>query len=68
MEDAWRIKLREIATEKRGWWMKYPALIRPEMQRLYGLEYGAHSIRCYNALPGEYQVEGECGSQGAEMS
>ncbi|WP_280491979.1 helix-turn-helix domain-containing protein [Nocardia asiatica] len=54
------VKLRAIATEKRGWWMKFPALIRPEMQRLYGLEYGAQSIRCYNALliPGLLQSEG----------
>ncbi|WP_024799655.1 helix-turn-helix transcriptional regulator [Nocardia sp. BMG51109] len=54
------VALRAIATEKRGWWNKYPALIRPEMQRLYGLEFGAHSIRCYNSLliPGLLQSEG----------
>lgn len=54
------VSLREFATSTRGWWMKYPALIRPEMQRLYGLEYGAHSIRAYNCLliPGLLQSEG----------
>ncbi|MFF3566881.1 helix-turn-helix domain-containing protein [Nocardia jiangxiensis] len=54
------IQLRAAATAKRGWWLKYPALIRPEMQRLYGFEYGAHSIRCYNCLliPGLLQSEG----------
>ncbi|MBF6477164.1 DUF5753 domain-containing protein [Nocardia cyriacigeorgica] len=55
-----RVNIRELATSSRGWWLKYPALIRPEMQRLYGLEYGAHSIRAYNRLliPGLLQSEG----------
>ncbi|MBH0777706.1 helix-turn-helix domain-containing protein [Nocardia bovistercoris] len=54
------VALRETATKERGWWMKHPALIRPEMQQLYGLEHGAHSIRCYNSLliPGLLQSEG----------
>lgn len=52
--------IRDTATTERGWWMKYPALIRPEMQRLYGLEHGAHAVRCYNSLliPGLLQSEG----------
>lgn len=54
------IDLRASAIDKRGWWLKYPALIRPEMQRLYGLEAGAHGIRCYNSLliPGLLQSVG----------
>jgi transcriptional regulator with XRE-family HTH domain len=54
------VEIREIATKGRGWWTKYPALIPPELQRLYGLEYGAHAIRCYNCLliPGLLQSEG----------
>ncbi|MEG8179250.1 helix-turn-helix transcriptional regulator [Nocardia terpenica] len=59
-EQAELVALRTVATTERGWWTKYPALIRPEMQRLYGLEAGAHSIRCYNSLliPGLLQSEG----------
>ncbi|MEV6771311.1 DUF5753 domain-containing protein [Nocardia sp. NPDC051030] len=57
-ERAEVIALRSAAKE-RGWWSKYPALIKPELARLYGLEYGAESIRCYNSLliPGLLQSE-----------
>ncbi|NNH72475.1 helix-turn-helix domain-containing protein [Nocardia uniformis] len=53
------LALRAVLKE-RGWWMKYPALLSPEMQRLFGLEHGARSIRCYNSLliPGLLQSRG----------
>lgn len=54
------IAIRTTATGERGWWMKYPALITPELQQLYGFEHGARSIRCYNCLliPGLLQSAG----------
>ncbi|WP_405159765.1 Scr1 family TA system antitoxin-like transcriptional regulator [Nocardia sp. NBC_01499] len=47
------------ASKQRGWWTKSSALIGPELQRLYGMEYGAHSIRSYDSLvvPGLLQTE-----------
>lgn len=49
-----------VVLKERGWWMKYPALLSAELQRLFGLEYGAESIRCFNSLliPGLLQSEG----------
>ncbi|MCX4096498.1 helix-turn-helix domain-containing protein [Nocardia sp. alder85J] len=49
-----------LATSKeRGWWAKSSALIGPELQRYYGMEYGAESIRSYDSLviPGLLQTE-----------
>ncbi|MEV0249760.1 Scr1 family TA system antitoxin-like transcriptional regulator [Nocardia sp. NPDC050712] len=47
------------ASKQRGWWTKSSALLGPELQRLYGMEFGAHSIRSYDSLivPGLLQTE-----------
>ncbi|WP_433600277.1 Scr1 family TA system antitoxin-like transcriptional regulator [Nocardia sp. CA-135953] len=47
------------ASKQRGWWAKSSALIGPELQRLYGMEFGAQSIRSYDSLvfPGLLQSE-----------
>ncbi|MET8773775.1 Scr1 family TA system antitoxin-like transcriptional regulator [Nocardia sp. NPDC050713] len=47
------------ASKQRGWWAKSSALIGPELQRLYGMEHGAQSIRSYDSLivPGLLQTE-----------
>lgn len=47
------------ASKQRGWWAKSSALIGPELQRLYGMELGAQSIRSYDSLvvPGLLQTE-----------
>ncbi|MBF6164539.1 helix-turn-helix transcriptional regulator [Streptomyces gardneri] len=47
------------ASKQRGWWARSSALIGPELQRLYGMEYGAQSIRSYDSLvvPGLLQTE-----------
>ncbi|MEV6430762.1 Scr1 family TA system antitoxin-like transcriptional regulator [Nocardia sp. NPDC051463] len=47
------------ASKQRGWWAKSSALIGPELQRLYGMEAGAQSIRSYDSLvvPGLLQTE-----------
>ncbi|MFE3441684.1 helix-turn-helix domain-containing protein [Nocardia sp. NPDC059180] len=47
------------ASKQRGWWAKSSALIGPELQRLYGMEYGAQSIRSYDSsvVPGLLQTE-----------
>lgn len=47
------------AGKQRGWWSRSSALIGPELQRLYGMEYGAQSIRSYDSLivPGLLQTE-----------
>ncbi|MFF0499269.1 DUF5753 domain-containing protein [Nocardia aobensis] len=46
------------AGRERGWWTR-SALIGPELQRYYGMEYGADSIRSYDSLviPGMLQTE-----------
>ncbi|MFD6219018.1 helix-turn-helix domain-containing protein [Nocardia asteroides] len=47
------------ASKQRGWWSTAAALIGPELQRLYGMEAGAQSIRSYDSLivPGLLQTE-----------
>ncbi|MEU8895247.1 helix-turn-helix transcriptional regulator [Nocardia sp. NPDC048505] len=47
------------ASKQRGWWAKSAPLLGPELQRLYGMEFGAHSIRSYDSLivPGLLQTE-----------
>jgi transcriptional regulator with XRE-family HTH domain len=47
------------ASKQRGWWTKSSALIGPELQRLYGMESGAQSIRSYDSsiVPGLLQTE-----------
>ncbi|WP_227979029.1 DUF5753 domain-containing protein [Nocardia spumae] len=56
-----RVELLELlaAGKERGWWTR-SALIGPELQRYYGMEYGAQSIRSYDSLviPGLLQTEG----------
>jgi transcriptional regulator with XRE-family HTH domain len=51
------IALREIA-KGRGWWTDFSALFDTELRRFFGLEHGAHSIRCYENLliPGLLQT------------
>lgn len=46
------------AGRERGWWAR-SGLIGPELQRYYGMEYGACSIRSYDSLvvPGILQTE-----------
>jgi transcriptional regulator with XRE-family HTH domain len=50
-------ELREVAKEN-GWWRRYSALFDSEIQRLYGLEHGAHGVRGYDPLliPGLLQT------------
>ncbi|WP_330184167.1 Scr1 family TA system antitoxin-like transcriptional regulator [Nocardia sp. NBC_01503] len=47
------------ASKERGWWAKSSALIGSELQRYYGMEFGAESIRSYDSLviPGLLQTE-----------
>ncbi|MFD6453868.1 MULTISPECIES: helix-turn-helix domain-containing protein [unclassified Nocardia] len=48
------------ASKQRGWWTTASsALIGPELQRLYGMEAGAQSIRSYDSMivPGLLQTE-----------
>src|SRR5882757_2906322 len=51
------LELRGVA-KKRGWWTQYSGLLDRELQRLYGLEAGAQSVRTYESLliPGLLQV------------
>ncbi|MEV7038881.1 Scr1 family TA system antitoxin-like transcriptional regulator [Amycolatopsis sp. NPDC051061] len=46
------------AAKERGWWTRYSALFDNEIQRLFGLEQGARSIRDYENLliPGLLQT------------
>ncbi|MGV9663160.1 Scr1 family TA system antitoxin-like transcriptional regulator [Nocardia niigatensis] len=46
-------------SKERGWWARSSALIGPELQRYYGMELGAESIRSYDSLvvPGLLQTE-----------
>src|SRR5262245_37983713 len=43
------LSLREIAKD-RGWWSTYSGLFDSELQRMFGLEHGAHSLRAYENL------------------
>lgn len=47
------------ASKERGWWAKSSALTGPELQRYYGMEYGADSLRSYDSfvIPGLLQTE-----------
>jgi transcriptional regulator with XRE-family HTH domain len=51
------LELRETA-KRREWWTQYTGLLSAEIQRLYGLEYGATSMRTYENLlmPGLLQT------------
>lgn len=48
------------ATRERGWWSRYSGMLDAGLQRLFGLEAGAHSIRGYESLliPGLLQTPG----------
>ncbi|MFE3983889.1 Scr1 family TA system antitoxin-like transcriptional regulator [Nocardia tengchongensis] len=48
-----------LLSKERGWWAKSSVLIGPELQRYYGMELGAESIRSYDSLvvPGLLQTE-----------
>jgi transcriptional regulator with XRE-family HTH domain len=52
------LELRETAAKESGWWSKYSALLDTAVQRFYGLEHGAHSIRNFETLliPGLLQT------------
>ncbi|MFI1915775.1 Scr1 family TA system antitoxin-like transcriptional regulator [Nocardia sp. NPDC020380] len=56
-----RGELLDLLTEskERGWWAKSSALLGAELQRYYGMEFGAESIRSYDSLvvPGLLQTE-----------
>lgn len=56
-EQAEMLRLREAA-KQRGWWSAYGGLLSVEIARLYGLEYGADSIRTYSSVlvPGLLQT------------
>lgn len=60
--DDERAALLELLrlSKGRGWWAKASTLIGPELQRLYGMEFGAAAIRSYDTLlvPGMLQTEG----------
>jgi transcriptional regulator with XRE-family HTH domain len=51
------LELREVAKE-RGWWTRYSGLFDSEVERMYGMEAGAQSIRGYESLliPGLLQT------------
>jgi transcriptional regulator with XRE-family HTH domain len=51
-------ELREAA-KQRGWWSGYSGLFSAELQRFFGLEHGAQTIRTYESLiiPGLLQTE-----------
>ena len=56
-ERAELLGLRETARQ-RGWWAGYSGLFDAELQRVFGLEYGAQAIRTYENLlvPGLLQT------------
>jgi transcriptional regulator with XRE-family HTH domain len=51
------LRLRAAAKE-RGWWTRYSAVLDDERQRMFGLEYGAHSVHDWESLlvPGLLQT------------
>ncbi len=46
------------AAKERGWWSGYSAVLDDEIERLFGLEFGAYSIRGYESIliPGLLQI------------
>jgi transcriptional regulator with XRE-family HTH domain len=50
-------EMREAA-KQRGWWSRYSGLFSDELQRFFGLEHGAQTIRTYDSLliPGLLQT------------
>ncbi|MBF6333207.1 helix-turn-helix domain-containing protein [Nocardia transvalensis] len=48
-EQSELLALRSAGKE-RGWWHRYGALFSEETMRLWGMEYGAESVRIYESL------------------
>lgn len=57
-EDSRQLAALHDAAKENGWWNNYSALFDNELQRLYGLEHGAHGVRGYDPLlvPGLLQT------------
>lgn len=57
-EERQDLLVLRAATTQRGWWVKFPNLFSAEHQRLWGLEYGASELSCYESLliPGLLQT------------
>jgi uncharacterized protein DUF5753/helix-turn-helix protein len=58
-DERHELKQLRAAAKQRGWWSSYSALFNEHTLRLYGLEYGAHSVQSYGSLlvPGLLQAE-----------
>jgi transcriptional regulator with XRE-family HTH domain len=59
-DDDEQRELRELraVAKQRGWWTRYSRLLDAELQRFFGLEYGAEAVRTYENLvvPGLLQT------------
>jgi transcriptional regulator with XRE-family HTH domain len=57
-EEQELLALRRAA-KARGWWTRYSGFFDEELQRLFGLEAGAHTVRGYEShlIPGLLQTE-----------
>lgn len=57
-EEKEELLALRAAAKERGWWTRYSALFDEELQRLFGLEQGARSVRNYENLliPGLLQI------------
>jgi hypothetical protein len=57
-EERAELHALRAAAKARGWWTGYSAVLDEEVQRLFGLEAGAHSVRVYESLliPGLLQT------------
>jgi transcriptional regulator with XRE-family HTH domain len=49
-EEKEELLALRAAAKERGWWSRYSALFDAAIQRLYGLELGARSLRDYESL------------------
>ena len=49
-EEKEELLALRAAAKERGWWSRYSALFDADIQRLYGLELGARSMRDYESL------------------
>src|SRR5262249_30026184 len=49
-DDAEAAELRDLRHQAshRGWWAQFSALFSDELQRMFGLEHGAESVRAYD--------------------
>lgn len=47
-----------VTAKQNGWWARYSAVLDDDLQRLFGLEYGAHRIQAYESIlvPGLLQT------------